>query len=250
MVVTGNTQDLIQSYLYYFGTWEPAISGWVASRLQAGDCFLDVGANIGYYTLLASKVVGERGKVVAVEAAPWIYSLLCNNVKINQLANVRTVLAAVGSERGKTRLFSGQAENIGETSTVRKTKPDDDGIEVEVYSLQEILLANEIEKARMIKIDVEGAELLVLRGLAPILEQFPYNVEIVMEISPYLMVRPEQSIEELLSIMQMHGFHGFFLEDRCRAERYFNNTGDYVLVPFADREIGTIANVVFSRSER
>ena len=70
-VMTGNTEDLIQRHLYFFGNWEPNISAWIASRLQRGDCFVDIGANIGHYSLLASNLVGDEGCVVAIEAAPF-----------------------------------------------------------------------------------------------------------------------------------------------------------------------------------
>src|SRR4051794_26991463 len=56
--ITGDTADLIQRYIYFFGVWEPDITAWLRSALKPGDCFVDVGANIGYYTLLASQVVG------------------------------------------------------------------------------------------------------------------------------------------------------------------------------------------------
>src|SRR5215470_15194542 len=65
--ISGTTEDLIQRHLYFFGTWEPHISGWIEASLRAGDCFVDVGANIGHYSLLASALVGPGGHVVAIE---------------------------------------------------------------------------------------------------------------------------------------------------------------------------------------
>lgn len=64
-----DTQDLIQRYLYLFGVWEPHMTRWLQRRLKPGDVFVDVGANIGYYSILASRLVGARGKVVAIEAS-------------------------------------------------------------------------------------------------------------------------------------------------------------------------------------
>lgn len=75
--------DLIQSRIYFFGVWEPAISAFVRSRLEPGDSFIDVGANIGYYTVLASRRVGPSGSVYAVEASPKICSRLRRNVALN-----------------------------------------------------------------------------------------------------------------------------------------------------------------------
>ncbi len=57
-----NASDIVGKHLYYFGVWEPTITKWIAERLKPGDCFVDVGANLGYYTLLASKIVGQSGE--------------------------------------------------------------------------------------------------------------------------------------------------------------------------------------------
>src|SRR5439155_18352535 len=90
----GNTQDLIQRHIYYFGNWEPNISAWIGATLKRGDCFVDVGANIGHYSLLASAIVGLEGSVVAIEAAPWIHALLDRHVALNRRPNIRTVPVA------------------------------------------------------------------------------------------------------------------------------------------------------------
>ena len=55
MQITGDAKDIIQQYVYYFGVWEPHITSWISSSLRPGDGFIDVGANIGYYSLLASQ---------------------------------------------------------------------------------------------------------------------------------------------------------------------------------------------------
>ncbi|SCF63177.1 hypothetical protein GA0115259_100393 [Streptomyces sp. MnatMP-M17] len=61
-----DTQDLIQRYIYLFGVWEPHMTRWLRGRLEPGDTFVDVGANIGYYSVLASQLVGDGVKVVAI----------------------------------------------------------------------------------------------------------------------------------------------------------------------------------------
>src|ERR1051325_5097791 len=81
--MTGNTQDFIQRYLYFFGVWEPDITAWVRSALKPGDYFVDVGANIGYYTVLAARLVRPNGKVIAIEAAEWIHDVLKKHIALN-----------------------------------------------------------------------------------------------------------------------------------------------------------------------
>lgn len=71
-----DTQDLIQRYLYLFGAWEPHLTGWLRRRLRPGDGFVDVGANIGVFSVLAARLVGESGRVVAIEASADVHRRL------------------------------------------------------------------------------------------------------------------------------------------------------------------------------
>jgi precorrin-6B methylase 2 len=91
----GDAKDIIQQYIYYFGVWEPRITGWVSRHLAPGDTFIDVGANIGYYSLLASPLVGKTGTVVAIEASPRTFDDLLFNLELNNVSNVRPVNVAV-----------------------------------------------------------------------------------------------------------------------------------------------------------
>src|SRR5882757_4827335 len=86
-----DTQDLIQRYIYMFGVWEPHMTRWLQSRLRPGDTFVDVGANIGYYSILASRLVGDEGRVVALEASPAFHQQLLKQVRLNEGRNVRAV---------------------------------------------------------------------------------------------------------------------------------------------------------------
>src|SRR5262249_59237800 len=92
--MAGNTRDFLQQYLYYFGVWEPDITALIKRRLRLGNCFVDIGANIGYFTLLAARQVGTTGRVVSIEASPAVYSPLTANVRRNRLTQVRALNVA------------------------------------------------------------------------------------------------------------------------------------------------------------
>src|SRR2546426_1213516 len=81
--IAGNTREMLQQFIYYFGVWEPHLTRWIAQRLAPGDTFVDVGANIGYFSLLASKVVRDSGTVVAIEPSPSIFSRMQSNLARN-----------------------------------------------------------------------------------------------------------------------------------------------------------------------
>jgi FkbM family methyltransferase len=244
-VVTGSTQDLIQRHLYYFGTWEPHISNWVRATLHAGDGFVDIGANIGYYSLLASGVVGASGAVVAVEASPTIHALLAKHVRLNRRANIRTVHCAAAASAGMVKLYHGQPDNIGKTTTVGR---DGEFVEVTAQPLFEILVENEILRARIIKIDVEGAELQVLRGLVPLFERMRSDLEVVMEVSPNLMPGSNGAGEEIFSIMRAHGFAAFAFDNDYRVESYLRKSTHARPRPMAGLQKDIQMDVLFSRA--
>jgi FkbM family methyltransferase len=247
--ITGNTEDLIQRHLYYFGTWEPNISGWISATLRPGDCFVDIGANIGHYSLLASGLVGASGRVVAVEAAQWIHAILERHVALNRRSNIRTVQVAAAAARGVLKLYPGDPGNIGKTTTVERPQAgrDRDPVEVQALPLAEILTDEEIDKARIIKVDVEGAELQVLRGLAPLLGRMRADLEIAMEISPSLMPDADAAREEIFAVMKANGFSAFVFDNDYGVETYLRRGDSRRPVSLSDMRIASQADILFSR---
>lgn len=248
--ITGNTEDLIQRHLYYFGTWEPNISGWISGSLRPGDCFVDIGANIGHYTLLASRIVGASGKVVAIEAAQWIHAILDKHVALNRRKNIRTVQVAASAQRGVLKLYPGGPGNCGKTTTVEHAvhgRNDREAVEVQALPLADILSEEEIRRTRIIKIDVEGAELQVLRGLAPLLGRMRTDLEVAMEISPSLMPDAEAARAEIFSVMQAHGFSAFVFDNDYGVETYLRRGPGKRPVTLSDSSIGSQADILFSR---
>ena len=145
-------------------------------RPKEGDIVVDVGAHIGRYTIIASKRVGESGKVIAIEAHPGNFEMLNRNVKLNKLTNVTALNYAVYSKESKLKLYVPGEESgftIYNTITTNRAKPDEKFIEVNANTLDNLLLQQQsgISHADInwIKIDVEGAEFEVLKGATDIL---------------------------------------------------------------------------------
>ena len=181
--ISGSTEDLIQRHIYVFGVWEPNLTYWIQDRLEPGDTFVDVGANIGYFTMLAASCIGQNGWSVAIEASPSIFELLNENLEINNIGSrVRTVNLAASDQDGILTVYGGPSGNLGLTTMV----PNHDlQIETTIGAkpLNEILTEEEIAGARLIKIDVEGLEGPVVRGLLPILGSCRKDLEIVLEVN-------------------------------------------------------------------
>jgi FkbM family methyltransferase len=216
--IAGNTKDVLQRYICYFGVWEPTLTHWVATRLRPGDVFIDVGANIGYFSLLASKCVGEKGKVVAIEASPEIFSRLNCNLGLNSVTNVRALNMAVSDCKQVLELFEGPEENIGNTTTVcawanqHHCRPK---CQVRALPLTDVLQPDEVKAARLIKIDVEGAEWNVVTGMTSMLPSCRTDLEIIIEVNPAILQAQGKSCKDLLASMERHGFRTYQIDQDC-----------------------------------
>ena len=178
-----NLNDRVQSFIFNFGVWEPDISRVIEQNLAPGDVFVDIGANVGYDTLLGSRLVGPKGKVVAIEASPTTFSLLQRNLAINETSsNVRAVNVAVSDGPGKLDLFQISKYNIGAATSIT-SRGGTFLASVDALPLRQILVPDEIKRLRLIKMDVEGAELGILLNLLEELFLFPENMDLIVEAS-------------------------------------------------------------------
>jgi len=207
--IEGSTTDLIQRAIYYFGIWEPNLSSYLIRTLAPGDTFVDVGANIGYYTLLSSKIVGNSGQVVAIEPSPTIYNMLAVNLSRNSVRNVTVHQAAVLDRETEIQIFLGNEHNIGATSIQPTKHAHELEATVRASPLHQFLTEEQKKSVRFIKIDAEGAEPEVLRGMKPILENHPRCLEIMVEITISESMSGTHSDHPVIEMMTSYGFHPY-----------------------------------------
>src|SRR5207245_2930011 len=100
--------------LYVTGVWEKDVTAYLMKLIESGMVVVDIGANVGYYTLLAAEKVGSHGKVLAFEPEPSRYALLEKNVRANDLKNVIPVQKAVSNKTGAARLYLDPRHNSGD----------------------------------------------------------------------------------------------------------------------------------------
>jgi len=151
----------------------------MADRLQLGSACIDIGANIGAHALLAATVVGEEGLVVAFEPNPASFDTLVANSRANNLSNIRYVRRAISDVESVERLVEIDAQGGGDAyAHLEPIDLDHDasqahgaGLEVEVSRLDDYLDKHPFaQPLDLIKIDIEGAELLALRGASRTLQ--------------------------------------------------------------------------------
>ena len=245
-----DTQDLIQRYIYLFGVWEPHLTHWLRRRLRPGDTFIDVGANVGYDSILAAGLVGRTGKVVAIEASPVFHRRLLRQAELNGMNNVRTVNAAVADAEKTLTFVLASSHNLGANSIVPYDGPAESTFEINAHPLPVLLDADELARARIIKIDVEGAEGAVIRGLAPALDLLRPDAEIVIEVTPERMVKIGDSIGELLETMESRGFFAYRIANDYAPASYPEAAGGSASGPVRWREpITGETNLIFSRTD-
>lgn len=219
----GNTQDLLGLMVNLFGVWEPNLSAFLQSRLAPGDTFIDVGANSGWFTSMGAALVGARGHVVGVEASPIIAERLQANLDRNNFAHARVLVAAVMRGPGVVDIVPGPAEHTGLTRI--QATHSAGAIQVQGDRLQELLTADEIAHARVVKIDVEGAEYDVVGGLADALPRFRDDCEFVVEVGPERAEAPSD-VERLVAAFTDRGFRAYALPN-------FYDVHSYMLEPVA-----------------
>lgn len=157
--------------------FDPAERALLAARIRPGFVFLDIGANIGGYTLFAAALAGPRARILAIEPQPEIFERLVYNIRQNPFSNVKALNCAVADRDGEITLFV-TPRNRGETS-MRIVNSDAGGVEMRApaQTLASIVANEGLERIDAMKLDVEGAEDLILepyfksapRGLWPAL---------------------------------------------------------------------------------
>ena len=147
---------------YIYGNWEPVATQAIISNAKRGMCVFDIGAHLGYYSLLLAKCVGPVGQVVSFEASPGNFCTLQKNVLINKLKNIELINLAVFSKSGTIGMSVSPTDaSSGDWSISRQT--DGDSIQVQTISLDQFCQAKSVSP-HFLKIDVEGAEYDVLIG--------------------------------------------------------------------------------------
>lgn len=149
---------------YAMGLAEPAVQAELEQSLRPGMVFYDVGANIGFMTLIASRLVGARGQVVAFEPLVENVELLERNVALNTVTNVVTVQRALSSRSGHARMTVPGGSDAG-TRAALDVSTHAVGPEVLVSALDDAITELGLRPPDLVKIDVEGAEADVVAGM-------------------------------------------------------------------------------------
>ncbi len=183
------------------GIFEPQEIELVKQHVSLGDTVVDIGANIGYYTLIFARLVGEHGKVFAFEPDPTNFALLKKNVEINGYSNVVLVPKAVSNENKTAKLFL--CEHNQGMHRVYNSVFCNDSIEIEFLKLDDYF---QDEKISFIKIDIEGAEYNAIQGMRNLLYR-NRGVKLLTEFSPAASLENEIDSTDYVILLVDLGFN-------------------------------------------
>lgn len=210
LLINVDTASFIEWWVFFFNEYEGSnITNLIKRIVRPGAIVLDVGDNIGVYTLVMSRCVGDAGRVYAFEPQPQEFSKLRENVSLNRLVNVRLMACALSDQSGAATLYSHGADVANRAaSSLRLDRVSSNPISqtVELSTIDEIVRAEKVDRLDFLKIDTEGHDFRVLRGAQASISRF----------------RPHVVFEYHEPFWQQEGF------DFSDAEQFFNEL-DYSL---------------------
>ena len=209
----------------HYGTYEELEAKIMEEKIEMGNIVVDVGANIGLHTLNMARIVGNTGQVFAFEPDPSNFEILKKNVKINNYKNIILEQKAVGDKHGRTTLY--QSDHPGKHRIFPQTEQAKSQVQVELTNLDNYFDSDMIDKINFIKIDVEGLEFSVLKGMKNILKNSK-KIKILFEFMPENTMEVGFTPIELLNYLTSNDFKLYCMDDKTKKLLYVSNNEEIV----------------------
>lgn len=179
----------------WLGSYEFAKQQLFARHIKPGDTVYDIGAHVGFYTLLSAHLVGAKGQVVAFEPFPANAAYLKRHVELNHLTNVRFFENAVSDRQAQVTFAIGGSSSTGR---IQPESTSDNTLTVESVALDELIDAGQLPVPDVMKIDVEGEEFRVLRGASKLIANHPVKL--------FVATHGDAVHQQCLAFLREHGY--------------------------------------------
>jgi FkbM family methyltransferase len=200
-----------QQHLVKFGkSFEADVLQRFLELIRPGSVILDIGANVGLFSLVGAEAAGTNGKILAFEPQPFTHATLLRNLSLNGAGNVRTFPIALSDQPGRITLSVPKevraTYSYGDSYlSIDPSAHDDPMAQIECKRLDDVLAEQGIDRVDLIKIDVEGAEYLCLKGATMLLDS-QHKPVILMECDETLCRRFGHSVFDPLLLLHNHGY--------------------------------------------
>jgi len=210
-----NPTEHIQQQLFWYGYYEKELGDLLKKFVRPGDVFLDLGANIGYFSLLIANNFPSV-KVISFEPAAGLFQNLDDNISLNNIKNISTVNVAVGEINEEKELFVSAPDNLGMSSFKRPENYSGKNESVKVVAIDDWFKTSGLPGIDIIKLDIEGSELAALKGMKKVLqEQKPI---LIMEINPGTLSMFNLKPSDIYGHLRQLHFEGFLILENAKLE--------------------------------
>ena len=210
--IYGARRHHVMLYWLLRGKYERHTRTLFEDAVKPGMRVLDIGAHIGYFTLLAARAVGPTGRVYSFEPDPDNYRFLCHNVALNGMEGVVTTVPKAVADTSGIRPFVADTKHSVVSSFLREGRSDA-AMPVECTTVDDFLDGRKID---VVKLDVEGAELEALRGMRRTLTETS-QVAMFVECNPTSLASAGASVRELLDELDALQFEARLIDERQRS---------------------------------
>lgn len=191
---------VISAELILSGKWEEYESNLFEKSIQPGDTVLDIGAHIGYYTLIAARKVGPKGKVYAFEPLTKNFNLLKKNVEANGYTNVELINAAVSNKVGIAKLFLSNEDNYGD-QRIYDSEESRKTLRINTTTLDKYF--SNRKGVNVVKMDIQGSEMLALKGAIQLFKR-SRKLKVFTEFWPKALRQAGSSATEYLNLLKRY----------------------------------------------
>lgn len=199
--------DWVDQHIFATGEFEPEVVAIVSSLIKPGSCAIDIGANVGYFSLLFAQLAGPFGKVIAFEPQPDVHARLLQNLSLNPRLTVSMRSEAVSDSQGYVAFYCGSDDHSG-IASLRARADAAAVVNVTTARLDDIL--NFDNRIDLVKIDVEGAEHRVIDGMEYILDR--WHPDLLVEVSDCYLREVGSSGKELCERLWARDYQMFRLQ--------------------------------------
>ncbi len=203
MLITANSNPG-----YALGTTEPEVQEALSAHLRPGDVFYDIGAGVGFFTLLAARQVTPNGRVVALEPNPETAERLRRNVELNGLQNVEVIERAVAADNGRAVITS--AGTASRLAGAEATGPS--AVAVSTVSIDRLVDELGGYQPSLVKLDIEGAECEALRGMT----------ETIASAQPKILCETHGTLPRVRALLEGTGYHTQLLDPEVGGQPTWN----------------------------
>jgi len=227
-----DVHECVQKAIFCFHYFEPADVAGFRTFIKPNGVVFDVGANIGQYSLLASKLMGQTGKIYAFEPSLDIQSKLKRNIALNNFRNIEVVPCAVAASSGVMKFYSANEvanQGVGSLMPVQEYRSNirsNEGVDVDVVSLDDFCETRNIGRVDVLKIDVEGFDLEVLKGAKKLMKNNP-DLVIMSEVEPMNLEQLGVTAKDFYNFMEAQDFHAWYAEKGGELKRLKGDSPPY-----------------------